>query len=51
MNVATEIIEKGYDADANVDGYIDGAEDESFRSRKINLNRPFFLLKILLWRT
>ncbi len=42
MNVATEIIEKGYEADANVDGYIDEAEKMIFQVAE-NKFKPAFL--------
>jgi len=42
MNVATEIIEKGYDAENNVDGYIDEAEKMIFQVAE-NKFKPAFL--------
>ena len=42
MNVATEIIEKGFDLDANVDGYIDEAEKMIFQVAE-NKFKPAFM--------
>jgi len=41
MNAATEIIEKGYDAESNVDGYIDEAEKMIFQVAE-NKFKPAF---------
>jgi replicative DNA helicase len=45
MNVATEIIEKGFDADANVDGYIDEAEKMIFQVAENKFKPAFFPIK------
>jgi replicative DNA helicase len=45
MNVATEIIEKGYDADTNVDGYIDDAEKMIFQVAENKFKPAFFPIK------
>jgi replicative DNA helicase len=45
MNVATEIIEKGYDADTNVDGYIDEAEKMIFQVAENKFKPAFFPIK------
>ncbi len=45
MNVATEIIEKGFDADTNVDGYIDEAEKMIFQVAENKFKPAFFPIK------
>ncbi|HEX2967426.1 MAG TPA: replicative DNA helicase [Syntrophorhabdaceae bacterium] len=45
MNVATEIIEKGYDTDNNVDGYIDEAEKMIFQVAENKFKPAFFPIK------
>ena len=45
MNVATEIIEKGFDAETNVDGYIDEAEKMIFQVAENKFKPAFFPIK------
>ena len=45
MNVATEIIEKGFEADTNVEGYIDEAEKMIFEVAENKLKPAFYLIK------
>ncbi len=45
MNVATEIIERGYDADSNVEGYIDEAEKMIFQVAENKFKTAFFPIK------
>jgi replicative DNA helicase len=45
MNVATEIIEKGFDADTNVDGYIDEAEKMIFQVAENKFKPAFYPIK------
>jgi replicative DNA helicase len=45
MNVATEIIEKGFEADTNVEGYIDEAEKMIFQVAENKLKPAFYLIK------
>lgn len=45
MNVATGIIEKGYDLDANVDDYIDDAEKMIFQVSEKKFRPSFFPVK------
>ena len=45
MNVSTEIIEKGFEADTNVEGYIDEAEKMIFEVAENKLKPAFYLIK------
>ncbi|HVN95644.1 MAG TPA: replicative DNA helicase [Syntrophorhabdaceae bacterium] len=45
MNVATEIIEKGFETDANVDGYIDEAERMIFQVAENKFKPAFYSIK------
>ncbi len=45
MNVATEIIEKGFEADTNVDGYIDEAEKMIFQVAENKFKPAFYSIK------
>ncbi|MCX5816905.1 MAG: replicative DNA helicase [Proteobacteria bacterium] len=45
INVATEIVEKGFDLDVNVDGYIDDAEKMIFRVSERKFRPSFYSVK------
>ncbi len=45
MNVATEIVEKGFELDVNVDGYIDDAEKMIFQVSERKFRPSFYAVK------
>lgn len=45
MNVATEIVDKGFDLDVNVDGYIDDAEKMIFQVSERKFRPSFYSVK------
>jgi replicative DNA helicase len=48
MKVSTEIIEKGYDIDTNIDGYVDDAERMIFQISERKYKPSFFAVKDLV---
>ena len=48
MHIATEIVEKGYEVDANVDNYIDEAEKMIFQISERKYKPSFFSIKDLV---
>jgi replicative DNA helicase len=49
MHVATEIVEKGYETDTNVDTFIDDAEKMIFQIAEKKYKPSFFSIKDLVW--
>jgi replicative DNA helicase len=48
MHIATEIVEKGYDVDTNVDGFIDEAEKMIFQISEKKYRPSFYAIKDLV---
>jgi replicative DNA helicase len=51
MLTATEIVEKGYEVDGNVDGFIDEAEQMIFQIAEKKYKPSFFSMKDLVWES
>jgi replicative DNA helicase len=51
MHVATEIVEKGYEVDTNVDTFIDDAEKMIFQIAEKKYRPAFFSIKDLVWES
>lgn len=51
MHIATEIVEKGYEVDTNVDTFIDDAEQMIFRIAEKKYRPSFFSIKDLVWES
>lgn len=51
MHTATEIVEKGYEVDTNVDTYIDEAEKMIFEISEKKFKASFFPIKDLVWES
>ncbi len=51
MHIATEIVEKGYEVDTNVDTFIDEAERMIFQIAEKKYKPAFFPIKELVWES
>ena len=51
MHVATEIVEKGYEVDTNVDAFMDEAERMIFQIAEKKYKPSFFSIKDLVWES
>ncbi|HUJ69125.1 MAG TPA: replicative DNA helicase, partial [Syntrophorhabdales bacterium] len=51
MHVATDIVEKGYEVDANVDTFVDEAERMIFQIAEKKFRPSFFSIKDLVWES
>ena len=49
MHIATEIVERGYEVDTNVDTFIDDAERMIFQIAEKKYKPSFFSIKDLVW--